>query len=362
LRTIAPLPDAPPPVAVIWLLRWLALRIMLGAGLIKLRGDACWRDLTCLVYHYETQPVPSPISYFIHRLPRGVHMAGVLFNHVVELVVPWFAFGPRRVRHVAGALLVSFQVVLIVSGNLSFLNWLTIVPALACFDDEILARLFPATVRARVRALADTATPTRLSRGVSYAFAAVILLLSIDPVMNLISPNQTMNRSFDRLHLVNTYGAFGSIGRERYEVILEGTSDERITDATVWRAYELPCKPGDVTRRPCLITPYHYRVDWQMWFAAFTGWRRQGWLIHLVYQLLRGEGDGPTLLAVNPFPREPPRFVRADLYRYEFTHPGDGSGAWWKRTRVAEYLKPLSLKDPALMQIIRGMGWADEEE
>jgi hypothetical protein len=287
-------------------------------------------------------------------------MAGVLANHAVELGAPFFAFGPRRARHVAGALLVGFQVVLIASGNLSFLNWLTIVPALACLDDSVLARLLPARFRARVLAHAADALPSRPARWASYGLLALVLFLSVEPVENLLSPRQAMNRSFDRLHLVNTYGAFGSVGRERYEVILEGTRDAMPNDAADWHEYELPCKPGDVRRRPCFITPYHYRLDWQMWFAALTGWRRQPWLIHLVYQLLRGEGEGAQLLATNPFPTEPPRYIRAELYRYEFTRPGAGSGAWWRRTRAGEYLRPLSRDDPALLEAVRTMGWEED--
>ena len=144
-----PFPKRPPPVVVIWLYRWLIVRIMLGAGLIKLRGDECWRDLTCLVYHYETQPVPNPLSALLHDLPVWFHKIGVLFNYVCELIAPFFAFGPRRARHVAGVLMVSFQLALILSGNLSFLNWLTIIPALACFDDSLLS---DATLREFLRA------------------------------------------------------------------------------------------------------------------------------------------------------------------------------------------------------------------
>jgi hypothetical protein len=358
VRSAGPFRASPPPVAVIWLLRWLVFRIMLGAGLIKLRGDPCWRDLTCLVYHYETQPVPGPLSYYLHRLPRAAHEGGVLFNHLVELIVPWFAFWPRRGRHVAGVLLVAFQVTLIVSGNLSFLNWLTIAPAIACFDDGALERLFPARLRARVIAEAEGAVPSKVQRGVSWAFAAVVLVLSVDPVMNLLSPSQAMNASFDRLHLVNTYGAFGSVGRERYEVILEGTSDTRLSEATQWLEYEFPCKPGDVRRRPCVITPYHYRLDWQMWFAALTGYRQQPWLIHLVDQLLRGDKTAAPLLARDPFPDRPPAYIRAELYRYEFTRSGEGDGAWWKRTRAGEYLRPLSADDPSLRSFVSAYGWA----
>ena len=98
-----PFPRRPPPREIIWLLRWLIFRIMLGAGLIKLRGDPCWRQLTCLFYHYETQPIPNPLSRTLHFMPAWFHRAGVLFNHLTELVAPWFVFGPRRARLAAGA-------------------------------------------------------------------------------------------------------------------------------------------------------------------------------------------------------------------------------------------------------------------
>ncbi|AUX43505.1 membrane protein [Sorangium cellulosum] len=357
LRGFRPFRSPPPPVVVIWLYRWLIFRIMLGAGLIKLRGDPCWRDLTCLVYHYETQPVPSPLSYFIHQLPRQLHMLGVLFNHLVELVVPWFAFGPRPARHVAGVFLVLFQVILILSGNLSFLNWLTIVPAIACFDDGALGRLFPARLRERAAELAAALTPSRAHRGAAVVLAIVVLCLSVGPVSNLLSPRQAMNASFDKLALVNTYGAFGSVGRERYEVILEGTSDEALGEGTRWLEYDLPCKPGDVRRRPCLITPYHYRLDWQIWFAAFGSYESEPWLVHFIYKLLAGDPGAQRLLAKNPFPGAPPRYIRAELYRYSFTRAGDGSGAWWRRERVAEYLPPLSADDPALLHFLDAHGW-----
>jgi hypothetical protein len=159
-----------------------------------------------------------------------------------------------------------------------------------------------------------------------------------------------MNTSFDRLHLVNTYGAFGSVGRHRDEIVLEGTSDERISDATEWREYEWKCKPGDPMRRPCLITPYHYRLDWLIWFAAMSTPDRHPWVVTLVVKLLENDPGALSLLAGNPFPEAPPRFVRAELYRYEFTDPGDPSGAWWRRQRLRSWLRPLSLDELRLRE------------
>ena len=320
--------------------------------LIKLRGDECWTDLTCLEFHYETQPVPSPLSVLFHEMPAWFHTGGVLFNHFVELVVPFFLFAPRRLRHVAGVLIVVFQATLILSGNLSFLNWLTLVVAIAAFDDQLLSRLAPARLRERVRELARR-EPSRWHRRVVIGLVGLVALLSVQPTANLLSGRQLMNASFDRLHLVNTYGAFGSITRERFEVILEGTRAE-VPDADAeWREYELPCKPGDPARRPCLITPYHYRLDWQMWFAALSDYERQPWVVRLAWLLLEGEPTVKPLLEHDPFPDEPPRWIRARLFRYELEPEGEG---WWRREPVGPYLRPLSRDDPALREFMEKNG------
>src|SRR6266542_2562052 len=328
------------------LLRWLTFRLMFGAGLIKLRGDPCWRDLTCLFFHYETQPNPNPLSWYLHQLPPWFHRLEVLFNHGVELVAPFFVFGPQRARHLSGGLVVVFQGLLILSGNLSFLNWLTIAIAVACFDDGLLARLLPAGARARFGARIASLEETK-ARGVAcYALAAVVGLLSVNPVLNMLSPRQLMNTSFDPFGLVNTYGAFGSVGRERYEIVLEGTDAPSPQGDEDWRAYEFRCKPGDPERRPCWISPYHHRLDWQMWFAAMPGAGTERWLVRLVAKLLEGDPAVRALLAPGVFEDHPPRLIRARYYRYAFTRPGEGA-AWWRRTLVGEYLPPLSRRDVA---------------
>jgi len=347
--------QAPPPTVVVVLLRWLAFRLMFGAGLIKLRGDPCWRDLTCLVYHYETQPIPNPLSFYLHRLPLWFHEVEVLFNHFIELVAPWMVFGPRRLRHLAGVLLVLFQSLLIVSGNLSFLNWLTITVCVACFDDSLLARALPPRLTALPVHLKGTETSIR--RGIVYGLAVLVAVLSLDPLANMLSPGQVMNTSFDPFDLVNTYGAFGSIGRERYQVILQGTHDLDPGPGARWVDYQFKCQPGDVLRRPCIVSPYHYRIDWQMWFASMTDYTNEPWLVHLIYKLLVGDPKAMGLLAESPLGAHPPRYVRAELYRYEFAHPGDPPGVWWRRTRAGEYLPALSADDPRLLDFLRMNGW-----
>lgn len=346
---------SPPPVLVIVLFRWLAFRVMFGAGLIKIRGDACWLDLSCLAHHYETQPNPSPLSYYLHQLPLGFHKAGVIFNHLVELVAPFFVFGPRPSRLVAGGAIVLFQLTLILSGNLSFLNWLTLVVALSCFDDGVFHRFFPPAFRARASRAERTSVEGPARRITLGILGLGVLFLSLNPVVNLLSPRQAMNASFDPFQLVNTYGAFGSVSRERHEVVLEGTNDAEAGPTSKWEAYELPCKPGDPMRRPCLITPYHYRLDWQMWFVQFGELDSQPWLVHLVAKLLAGDKVVLSLFEKNPFTKRPPRFVRAAMYRYWFTRPGEPG--YWHREYLGDVLPPLSLDDPELLRYLRRHRW-----
>jgi hypothetical protein len=361
VKSLRPFPEMPASRIVVWLLRWLIFRIMVGAVLIKLRGDPCWRDLTCLDTHFETQPSPNPLAWSMHRWPHAVHAAQVLFSHFVELVVPWFAFGFRRWRHAAGVLLVLFQVSLITSGNLSFLNWLTIVPALACFDDTAFAWLVPRSRRAALLARFSTLRPTLLQRRVPQVLGVLVAVLSVAPVGNLFSSDQQMNASYEPLNLVNTYGAFGSVDRERFEVILEGTRDDVPDDSAQWQEYELPCLPGDVNRRPCVITPYHLRLDWQMWFAGNDAARGEPiedepWLVHLLWQLLSGDPAPKPLLARDPFPDAPPQWIRVDLWRYQFS-PTRAGGTWWERERVEPYVLPVSLANTALRRYVEQRGW-----
>jgi hypothetical protein len=171
-----------------------------------------------------------------------------------------------------------------------------------------------------------------------------------------------MNAGFDPLHLVNTYGAFGSISRERHEVLLEGAraADGAREDALDWKEYEFPCKPGDPDRVPCWVTPYHYRLDWQMWFAGLSRAERQPWIFNLVYKLLEGDAGVLSLLRHNPFPDAPPTYIRASFYRYEFTRFGEQG--WWRRQRLGNYLPPLRKDDPRLLDVLDRLGWEPRHE
>ncbi|MGQ3411318.1 lipase maturation factor family protein [Natrinema sp. LN54] len=330
-----------PPFVVVLLLQWVLFRNMFGAGLIKLRGDDCWRDLTCMDYHYETQPIPNPVSWFAHHLPDRFHRVETFGNHVLELLVPFLYFAPQPLSALAGAATIGFQGWLVVTGNFAWLNALTIVLAIPTFSDGTLAAALP------ISAPATAPTPLYLE-ALATVLAAVVLVLSVRPVRNILSERQLMNTSFDPLNLVNTYGAFGSVTRDRYEVVVEGTTDEEITAETEWQPYRFKGKPTDPERRPPQVAPYHLRLDWQLWFAAMSpSPRRHPWFHRFLAKLLEADADTLALLAEDPFDGEPPTHVRAVRYRYRYTTPEERaeSGRWWSRERVGTYVHPVSLEE-----------------
>ncbi|MGW2251604.1 lipase maturation factor family protein [Kitasatospora sp. NPDC001660] len=328
--------DTAPPAPVLWLMRWLVFRVEFGAGLIKIRGDSCWRDLTCLRYHHETQPMPGPLSWFFHHLPDPLHRVEVAANHVVQLVVPLCLFLPQPVATYAACLITATQLWLIASGNFAWLNWLTITLALAAVD--------PARLGLPAHPRTHPATPAWFEAFV-LALTAAVAVLSYWPARNLLSRRQVMNRSFNRIHLVNTYGAFGSINRVRQEVVVEGTDETVLTPHTVWREYGFKGKPGDVRRLPRQYAPYHLRLDWLMWFAGISPAYARPWFLPFAARLLTGDPATLRLLRHNPFPDAPPTHVRATLHLYRFTDWRElrRTGAWWHRTPLYEYLAPVDL-------------------
>ncbi|MBI2708617.1 MAG: lipase maturation factor family protein [Actinobacteria bacterium] len=331
-----------PPVAVMWLLRWVLFRLEFGAGLIKLRGDPCWRDLTCLQYHHETQPMPNPLSWRFHRLPPWLHRIEVLANHVAQLVVPWLLFAPEPVATVAAVVVVVTQCWLVLSGNFSWLNLLTIALGLAAVDGSLLARLLP------VDPPRAAGSGPAWHRALVVAVAVGVVVMSWWPVRNMALPGQVMNASFNRLHLVNTYGAFGSITRVRRELVIEGTAARALTGDVAWREYEHKGKPGDPRRRPPQVAPYHLRLDWLLWFVALSPAYGGRWFDALLAKLLEGDRATLRLLRYNPFPDAPPNFLRVRLYRYRFTTRPErkATGAWWERTLVGDLVPPVRRRSP----------------
>lgn len=332
--------DMAVPVLVIWIIRWLVFRVEFGAGLIKMRGDPCWRELTCMKYHQETQPIPNPLSRYFHLSPSFFHRIETFSNHIVQLIIVWGLFAPQPIASISVALLILSQLYLIISGNYAWLNWLTLILAFSGFSDRVLHNLLPIGI------------PKLISMPLPYHFIVLLLcilvaLMSIGPIRNMVSPNQAMNRSFNPFHLVNTYGAFGSVTRERYEIIIEGTQDEDVNKNTEWKAYEFKAKPGDPGRRSPQMAPYHLRIDWQMWFAALMPYQRPAWFMRFALRLLQNDQLTIRLIRYNPFPEKAPRFIRARLFLYHYTSIKERktNDRWWKRTYIQDYLRPVSLND-----------------
>ncbi|RYJ14697.1 lipase maturation factor family protein [Halogeometricum borinquense] len=228
-----------------------------------------------------------------------------------------------------------------VTGNFSWLNALSAVQAIATFSDGVLTSLLPVA--------APTAAPTPVPlRAISVLVGLLVLGLSIRPARNMLSSSQVMNTSFDPFSLVNTYGAFGSITRDRYQLVVEGTHAEFPTDDD-WTAYEFAGQPVRTDERPSQWAPYHLRLDWQLWFAAMRPrpGPRQRWVIRFLERLLEGDTATLSLLRRNPFSDDPPDRIRVLRYRYRFTTPAERAetGQWWVRERVGAYVHPVSLSD-----------------
>ncbi|GAB3631817.1 lipase maturation factor family protein [Microbacterium shaanxiense] len=332
--------DQPPPTVVIVLMWWLVFRLEFGAGMIKIRGGREWRDLTALTYHHETQPMPGPLSRQAHLLPRWFHKAEVVGNHFAQLVVPFFMFAPvlglwiespvpAIVGAVAGAIVIVTQLWLVITGNFAWLNWATIVLAFSAIG---------------VPSGGTGQQPIPLYWVVMTSAVGILYLVVSWPALrNLFARRQLMNASFNRWELANAYGAFGTVTKERMEIVIEGTLDDD-PDAATWREYEFKGKPGDVRRVPRQFAPYHLRLDWLMWFLPL-GRSLDDWFTMLLARLLQADAATLALLRTDPFAGQKPRWVRAVSYRYCFAtrEQRRRDGVVWVRDRRREIVGPAEL-------------------
>jgi hypothetical protein len=341
-----------PAWPVLLAFRWLLIRVELGAGLIKLRGDPCWRELTCTEHHHETQPLPGPLSWRFHHLPRWSHRMEVGANHVVQLLVPLCLLLPQPAAGAAAALIMVTQAWLLVSGNFAWLNLLTIVLALAALPDAWLAWLPEAVYGLEPVPAAQDLTSPAWYVGLVLALTVLVVWRSWPPVANLLSASQRMNASHDPFRLVNSYGAFGSVTRVRHELVLEATDAEpvhgRLPEDVRWRAYELRGKPGDPSRRPPQVAPYHLRLDWLLWFAAMSPTpATELWVRRLIDLLLRADPRVLALLRSAPFGDVAPTALRILRYRYRFASRDQRrrDGAWWIRDGGTVVVPPVLAPD-----------------
>jgi hypothetical protein len=326
--------DTAVPWPTLLLARWLLFRVEVGAGLIKLRGDRCWRDLTCTEYHHETQPLPNRFSWWFHHLPRPAHRVEVAANHVTQLLVPWLLFLPQPVAGAAGSAILLTQAWLMLSGNFAWLNLATMILATSALPDAWLGWLPVASPSSSV------APPTGWFAVVVLLVLVVQAVLSWAPIRNLCSVDQRMNASHNPLRLVGSYGAFGSVTRHRFELVIEATDDPDPGAGSHWQPYAFRGKPGDPHRRPRQIAPRHLRLDWMLWFAAMSPapTATDRWVSTLLDRLLEADPALLRLLDHAPFADRPPTAIRVVRYRYRFSTLTErrASGVWWIRDRVGE--------------------------
>ena len=333
--------DQPPPTVVIVLFWWLVFRLEFGAGMIKIRGGREWRDLTALMYHHETQPMPGPLSRQAHLLPKWFHRGEVIGSHFAQLVVPFFLFAPLGalwmpdgpwllIGAIAAVIIILTQLWLVLTGNFAWLNWATIVIAFSAIG-------VPVSRSAEVPGIPLYWIIVTSAIGILY------FVLSWPALRNLFASRQLMNASFNRWQLANAYGAFGTVTKQRIEFVVEGTTDAD-PDAADWREYEFKGKPTDVRRIPRQFAPYHLRLDWLMWFLPL-GRSLDDWFTMFLFRLL--EADAPTLrmLHRDPFDGARPTWVRVISYRYRFASRAEHreSGAVWVRDRRRVLVRPLGL-------------------
>jgi hypothetical protein len=332
--------DQPPATTILVLNAWLVFRLEFGAGMIKIRGGREWRDLTALMYHHETQPMPGPLSRQAHLLPAWFHRGEVLGNHFAQLVVPWLLFAPQPVASIAAAVVVLTQLWLVITGNFAWLNWITIVLACGAISDRVIEVVLPWVF---APPLPEPAEGPIWWLVVTLLVTGLLVVLSWWPLRNLFARRQLMNAAFNRWQLGNAYGAFGTVTKRRIEVVIEGAVAADPGPEN-WRAYEFKGKPGDVRRVPRQWAPYHLRLDWLMWFLPL-GTVHERWLYALLEKLLQADAVTLRLLRIDPFDGVPPRWIRVRTYHYRFSTRAEfrETGQRWIRTPRQVVIAPVGL-------------------
>jgi predicted DCC family thiol-disulfide oxidoreductase YuxK len=329
---------------IVWLYRWLFFRLIFLSGVVKLAsGDPSWRQFTALPVHYETQPLPTPLAWYMFQLPTWFQRFSVGFLFFVELLVPFLIFAPRRLRFFAAGLLATLQVLILLTGNYAFFNLLTIGFCLFLMDDECFHRWF----RNRKVALATSSGKShRWSRAVCTAFASLAVFVGGFQVARPFgvrwSVAEMATRAVSPFQIINSYGLFAVMTTARLEIVIEGSND-----GVNWTTYEFKYKPGDISRRPPWVAPHQPRLDWQMWFAALGEYQSDPCFVRFMVRILQGSSEVLRLMERNPFPDGPPRYIRARLYQYRFTTPSErkNTGRWWSRELKGVYMPAGSLRN-----------------
>lgn len=331
---------------VVWLFRWLAFRFVFMAGAAKLlSGDPSWHLLTALNFHFETQPLPSPLAWYAANLPASLLAAGTAAALALELIVVFLIFAPRRLRAAAAWATIAFQASIMLTGSFNFFNLLTMLLCVFLFDDAALRRVLPR--RIVERSSEHERGPSRSETLVAGLVALLVLPVGVNHLWRLYSADDLpaagrLAEIVSPWLIVNPYGLFAVMTTERMEIAIEGSAD-----GIGWREYPFRYKPGDVARRPSWNIPHQPRLDWQMWFAALEGPAPPLWFGSFMRRLLEGAPAVVSLLGPDPFAERPPKYVRAILYEYRFASRAGRrqTGQWWERRLVGHYFPQVQFQD-----------------
>jgi predicted DCC family thiol-disulfide oxidoreductase YuxK len=333
------------PTTGVWLARWLLFRFMFMSGVVKLiSGDPNWWNLSALSYHFLTQPLPTPLAWYAAQLPAGSLKAATGAMFVVELVLPFLIFFPRRLRFAAGFGILLLEGCILLTGNYNWFNLQTMLLCLPLFDDAALRRIAPIRLLTLMPAGAQSQEPRRAVTIFVNTVALMMMFLSLvqmDERFGGSPPGWALaiDDLFEPFHIVSPYGLFSVMTTTRDEIIVEGSDD-----GVQWREYEFRYKPGDLMRRPPWNIPHQPRLDWQMWFAALDDPQRVPWFSRFLERLLENEPSVTGLLETNPFPDKPPTYVRAELYEYSYAGKDQAAGQWWNRRLAGLYFPRARLK------------------
>jgi|HubBroStandDraft_2_1064218.scaffolds.fasta_scaffold00620_1 predicted DCC family thiol-disulfide oxidoreductase YuxK len=329
----------------LWLLRWLLFRFMFMSGVVKLlSGDPNWWNLSALSYHFFTQPLPTPLAWYAAHFSPSVLKVATAGLFVVELVLPFLIFCPRRLRFCAAFGILLLQSCILLTGNYNWFNLQTMLLCLLLFDDAALQKVLPQRL-VRVLSRRVHLRPTKAVSVTVAAWGLVLVFSSLVQMDERIGGSpppaaRALDQLIEPLRMVSSYGLFAVMTTERNEIIIEGSDD-----GTEWREYQFRYKPGDVARRPPWNIPHQPRLDWQMWFAALDDPRRVNWFPRFLEKLLENEPTVTALLEKNPFPDKPPQYLRAQFYDYTYSSGEElGKGLWWRRRSLGLYYPVVHLK------------------
>jgi hypothetical protein len=342
----------PPSRASRFLLVWLMFRIYFESGVAKvLGGDPEWRNFTAMDQYYQNGPLPTWIAWYAHQLPHAFHAASAMLTIVLELLLIFAVFFPRRWRIILFFVITPWQIGIILTSNYAFLNYLVLALGFLLLDDKFLAPFLPKNWKLPASLPQDISLSAQngirrwsahIRLGIQAIFLTWIFYVTSALLIFMMFPDAQLPgapvRALEPFRIANEFGLFAVMTRARYEIEFQGSHD-----GETWTAYPFRYKPQDVHSPPRIYAPYQPRFDWNLWFASLGNWRQYPFVVNVERRLLAGEPDVLALFASNPFPGRPPEQIRAVVSQYWFTNRTEkrDQALWWRREELGLYAPTL---------------------